>query len=211
MKWICCILLFALVAVVSCKKNNVIGSDNGCISRISAHYITGADSLAAVKLFQQNNIPYNNLAFERIILNDTITSGSGSSVYQHIFVLQYFNGLQLFFSDIGYHFNGGVFQSSSGTRYSSINLNTVPLLSLPQIRKLYVGELRKDSYKTDLNYKDSCLVAEFGYYNLNTTGTVPGFVKAWRVSPKNSTYPQALFQDNNGRTISYYNGLTTFN
>lgn len=211
MKKIYCILLFGAIVVVSCKKNNVIGTDNGCITRIRAHNIGGADSLAAAKLLQQNNIPNGNLGFERVILNDTITNILGSTVYQHVFALQYFNGLQLFNSDMGYHFKGGVLQSSSGTRYSSINLNTVPSLSLLQVRKLYVDELSKDTYKAVLTYKDSCLVAEFGYFNLNTTGTATDFVKVWRVSPKNSSYPQAFFLDNTGSTLSYFNGLETVN
>jgi hypothetical protein len=205
------ILLFCLLCFASCKKGNTTIAD-GCISRIKRHYINGADSLAAVSLLKKNNIAYSNLAYDRIILNDTIknvTTGA-ASVYQHIFALQYFNGLPLFFSDLGFHFNEGVFQSSTGARYNSINLNTVAVLPLQQVRRLFLAETSRNGLTATM--KDSCLSAEFGYYNLgngiNNSGT--NFVKAWFVTPQNSIYPQALIQDGTGNILYFFNGVYTF-
>ena len=201
-----CLLLFILFAS-SCKKaENPV--DNGCISYIKRHYITGADSLTAVNLLKQNNIPSSNLAYDRIILNDTVTNGSSTDIYQHIFAIQYFNGLQLFFSEIGYHFKNGVLQPFYDTRFTNIFLNTLPRMTLPEIRKVYVNALFNDANTNFRSYKDTCLVAEFGYFNTNTADTSnPKFVKAWYITPKNSLYPMVILNDNTGQQIDYFDGI----
>jgi len=201
-----CFLLLILF-VYSCKKVE-IPIDNGCISYIKRHYINGADSLAAVKLLQQNNIPNSNLAYDRIILNDTVSNGSSTDIYQHIFAIQYFNNLPLFFSEIGYHFKNGVLQQFYDTRYNSITLNTIPRMTLPEVRKVYVDALFNDGNTSFRKYKDTCLVAEFGYYNTNPSNPAnPQFIKAWYITPKNSMYPMVILNDRTGQSISYFDGI----
>lgn len=211
------IYLIAIVILVltSCKKGEQLPIDNGCISQVGKKHfnVSSADSLTAVKLLQQNNLPYSNLSFERVILDDTIKNTLGSYIYQHIFVMQNFNGLSLLSNDIGYHFRDGVLFSSSGTVYSSINLDNRPSLSLPRLRKLYLTEVGQDGYfKLSANFKDSCLVAELGYYDLNAgiSNSSPHFVKVWSVTPKGLSYPLGIFRDDNAQTISYFDGIETF-
>jgi hypothetical protein len=204
------VVLFALLVFVACKKNELPG-DNGCISRITRHYVTGADSSAAAKLFQQNNIAYNNLSFQTIILNDTARNVGGTDIYQHIFSIQHINGLPVLSDVIEYTFKNGVYFSLTGTSYNSINLSSHPFLSLPQLRKLYLNERAKNGYTAD-SFRDTCLVAEFGYYNLNagTNNPATNFVKAWTVMPKNSYYPFATIRDDNAQTINYSSGIVFF-
>jgi hypothetical protein len=203
-------VLFVLLAFVACKKNEFPG-DNGCISRITKHYVTAADSLAAVKLFQQNSIPYSNLSFEGISLNDTARNVGSTDVYQHIFAIQHFNGLPVLSDVIEYTFKNGIYFSLTGNSYNSINLNNRPFLSLPQLRKLYLNERAKNGYAA-ASFRDTCLVTEFGYYNLNAGMNNPAlnFVKVWTVTPKNSYYPIATIRDDDGQTINYSSGIVFF-
>lgn len=205
---ICTILIFG-----ACKKNT-IAADNGCISQITRHYVDAADSTAAANLLKQNNISVNNLVYYRTTFDDTITSTTGvKNVNQQIFALQYFNGLPLFSSDIAFFFQNGNYQSTAGTRYNGINLNTIPNLTLPQLRKLYLDAATLNQGPISINLKDSCLVAEFGYYDVNAliNNPTPNFVKAWSVTPKNSNYPIGIFRDDNGKTITYISGIVTIN
>src|ERR1700744_4070122 len=110
-----------LLCAIGCKKGGFLpATDNGCVIRTSAQNIKGTDSLAAVSLLKANNISVKDLRFYRVVLNDTVTNvNSGvTSTYQHIFALQYFNGVPLFSSDMGFHFKEGVLLYSDGTRYN---------------------------------------------------------------------------------------------
>lgn len=197
----------SLTVASSCKKGE-LAADNGCISRIQRHYLSGADSLAAVALLKINHIDNSNLTYTGVTLNDTIANAGAVGVYQHVFALQYFNGLPLFFSNIGLHFRKEVYYLTSGHRYNSINLSTHPILSLPVLRKLFLDQAARANSIRTATYKDSCLVAEFGYLNIGTNDA-PRFVKAWEVTPKNVEYPQAFFRDDDGSTISYFDGIMT--
>ena len=206
-------IYFAIVLSLifySCTKTGTLPNDNGCITQIKrANYnIKSADSLAAIHLFQQNNMNYSNLSFERIILNDTI----GGHIYQHIFATQNFNGLQIMSGNAGYHFLDGVYQSTSGKIYSSVSLDSHAHLSLSQLTSLYMSE-SIDKEGLNPSYRDSCLTAQFGYYDLNagTGNEATNMVKAWRIELKNNTYPIAIFNDNNGQLIAYDSGIRTFN
>ena len=62
------------------------------------------------------------------------------------------------------------------------------------------------------NIKNTCLYAEFGYYNLylGPINSTEVLAKAWRVTRKNSVYPSeysvAYFLDD-GKLIYYHNGI----
>lgn len=202
-----------LLALAACRKNEAPASlgPSGCITQRERDYfgIKAADSLQAVKLFQQNNIKYDNLVFERVILNDTITNTEGTTVYNHVVVIQYFNGLPILSDDGAYHFRDGLFYLTSGNLYTSINLDNHPTTKLTTLSSLYIAQTRQE-YNT--NYRDSCVVAQFGYFNLHagTADNTPSFIKAWRVTPKNSFWPVALYRDDNAKLIYYDNGIRTF-
>jgi hypothetical protein len=206
------IYLIAVIAVAfaSCKKSELLPGDNGCITQIKRENfnINPADSLTAIHLFQQNKMNYSNLAFERIILNDTI----GQHVYAHIFATQILNGLEVMSGNAGYHFLDGVYQSTLGKVYGTISLDNRPHLSLPQLRALFMSEAI-DKQGISATYRDSCVTAQFGYYDLNagTGDESTNMVKAWRIELKGNTYPIAVFRDDNGGLIAFDSGIRTFN
>ena len=213
-----CFVLFMAVTFISCKKDS-LSVDNGCISQVKRKNfrVPTADSIAAVQLLKQNNLPTNDLAFEYISLHDTLTINGSSNVYQYIFAVQYLNGLPVLSYDFGYTFKAGVFQEVTGARYNGVSLNTHATQSLPRLRGLYISEIGKNKGSVAAAaFKDSCVVAEFGYYDLNVDVTVvkndhaPNFVKAWSITPAHSSYPQVILRDDNGATINYSGGIILF-
>ncbi|MDO3626700.1 hypothetical protein [Mucilaginibacter sp. BT774] len=210
-------IVFALFVFSSCKKSGV-AIDNGCISEIKRQSfgVTAADSIAAVQLLTQNHLPTNDLQFEYIRLHDTVTTNGTTNVYQYIFAVEYLNGLPVLSYDFGYTFKNNVFQQVTGARYDAITLNTHSTQSLPRLRELYMTEVSKNG-TTIVNFKDSCVVAQFGYYDMNvdfnvlTNDHTPNFVKAWSVKPKHAWYPQVIFRDDDGKTIIYNTGPVLLN
>jgi hypothetical protein len=204
-----------LLALAACRKNNSTDlGPAGCITQHQKDYfnLKASDSLQAIKLFQQNNIKYNNLVLERLIMNDTITNTEGTHIYNHVVIIQYVNGLPILSGDAGYHFRDGVFQQTSGIIYTSVNLDTHSTLSLPKLSKLYMDEaVNKQGYNA--GFRDSCLVAQFGYFNLNAGSgdNTTKFVKAWRITMKDWFYPVAYYRDDNAQLISFDSGIRTLN
>jgi len=209
-------LYFVITALVlsaiiySCTKTGTLPSGNGCTTQIKRvnYNIKPADSLAVIHLFQQNKLDYNTLSFERIILNDTMNG----HVYQHILATQYFNGLQLMSSEVWYGFLDGVYQSTNGKRYAGVSLDSHSHLSLSQLRGLYMSEAI-DKQGLNPTYRDSCITAQFGYYDLNagTGNETTNIVKGWRVELKRNIYPIAIFRDDNGQLIGFDTGMRTLN
>jgi hypothetical protein len=201
-------VLFSSLAFASCQKND-LPIDNGCISQIKRQnfQIISADSVAAVNLLKQNNLPFNDLQFEYIRV-DTAKNNGSTDIFQNIFGIQFINGLPILSYDFGYAFKDGVFQEITGKKYNGVNLDTHSTQTLPRLRELYLTEVNKNTHNLS-TYKDSCVVAEFGYYDLNATtnNSTPNFVKAWSVTPKHARYPQVFFRNDNGGTIVYYGGL----
>jgi len=206
------LLVLALAIFASCKKSALTKEDNGCISRISRNYADSnkTELAAALKLLKDNHIATSNMVVSRVILNDTIGSNGPVHVFQHVVVQLYANGLPILFGQAGYHFNGGVYNSTSGYLYGAVSLDTLPHTRLPQLRYLFTEAVKKDAYSISQKMLDSCLVAEFGYYDVGTSSHGQ-LIKAWRVTPANSLYPVAIIQDNNTKLLSYFNGLLTFN
>ncbi|WP_184550220.1 hypothetical protein [Mucilaginibacter sp. FT3.2] len=209
-----CLVLLFFALCSSCKKSTLtpVMDDNGCISRIQRDYSDAnkTDLATAQKLLQDNHIATGNIVVSRVILNDTITTNGPVHILQHVIVQQYANGLPILFAQISYHFNNGIFAETTGYLYNNVTLGTTPHTSLPQLRYLFVKASVKDYQALNKNIADSCLVAEFGYYDIspNSHGQL---VKAWRVTPPKSDYPVAIIQDDNAKLLLYYNGLLTLN
>jgi hypothetical protein len=206
-----------LLAFAACRKND-IPADSGCISRIHRvdFHLPAADSVAAISTLQQNKITYSDLDLEYI---STYTVGD-TAFFQSIFVIQEVNGLPVLSGDLWYQFKKGTLQTVTGTRYKDISLDTRPARTLPQLRAAYLAAVDKYGYGANIvsdvpfaGVKDSCVVAEFGYYDLNATvnGAPPNIVKAWSVSPTPGSYPQAIFRDDNGKLIIYNGGVVPLN
>jgi hypothetical protein len=218
MKKLYCLVLLALVAFASCKKgelNNTSGEDNGCTTRLKRDYSDNnkVELATAVKLLQKNNISLSGLVITRVILNDSITTNGPLNIYQHVVASEESNGLPIFNSGVSYHFRNEVYETTSGRRYGTINLDTNPHAQLSEIRKIFITELNKDTFSLNNIVQDSsCLRAEFGYLNINyDTPDNPQFVKVWKITPMKYDYPEAYIQDDNKKLLSYFNGLMTVN
>ncbi len=207
------LIAFIALAFVSCKKNDQLPGENGCITQIKRQNfnIKSADSITAIQLLKQNNIPYNDVQLEYFSSSNLPSAQSSASTYQSVFVIQQINGLPILSNEIWYQFINNILQTTSGTRYNEINLNTTSSLHLTQLRAAYLAEVTKNNSIKATQLKDSCLVAQFGYYDLNVNvNSTPNFVKAWLVKPQHSSYPQVTLQDGSGKTINYNSGIVLF-
>ncbi len=207
------LIIFVALAFASCKKNDQqLPGDSGCITRIKHQNfgIKSTDSVTAIQLLKQNHIPYNDVQIEYFSSYVVPTGEVNAGTYESVFVIQQINGLPVLSGEIWYQFTNNVLQTTTGTRYNEINLSNSSSLQLAQLRAAYLAEVTKHNSTTATQLKDSCLVAQFGYYDLNVNvNSTPNFVKAWLVKPQHSLYPQVTLQDGSGKTINYNGGICT--
>ena len=216
------ILLFSLI-LLSCKKiENVqpqLLEDNGCIERIiipvNTHTIKEVEITTANNLFLKNNIDNSRFRYYKYS-NDSLQTQFPPYVkinFKFVRVIEYTNELRILNSDLIFSFKNEVFNSLSGTQTKGTNLDMKPKLTLGQLRQLFL-ESAKIFYGRPIIYKDSCLEAEFGYYDIDADSKSKNLIKAWKVTSKNLNnffeYPVAYYQDNDGKLIYYDDGITVF-
>jgi len=201
----------------SCNKDSALTEDNGCIERkilpVTAHSISSTEITIADNLFSSAGINNRNYRYYRYT-HDTL-----QTLYppftkideKGVRVDQFLNRLRIFTGDLAYLFHNDIFHYRGGNLTNGTTLNTTPQLRLGQLRKLFIDNVEQFEHIGN-RYKDTCLNAEFGYYNLNTgTSNTPELlIKAWRVTQKNNDYPLAYYQDDDGKLIYYFNGIMTF-
>jgi hypothetical protein len=209
--------LAALLFLAACSKKNDTATppDNGPIAQIKVDYstISPADKSTANNLLQQNKITHNGEAFIRFSTTDLI---AGGGIYQFIISKQSFNELPILSSYIEYTFKDGTFQKIAGPKYKAINQDNQPKSSLQYLRSSYMSTLKSKDAALAAKFKDSSLVAELGYYDLNyntsnpsnTDVNKPNFIKVWRVTPKGAIVPVALFRDDTGQKIEFILAFT---
>ena len=208
--------------MTACKKAGLALPDNsGCIERVlvpvNVHTISSSDMASANTLFAKNNMDNSRLRYYQYFRDSTQTFFPPYAKFENEVVKadEYTNGLRIFTGQLVFAFKNGVFNFRSGTPTNGTSLNTTPTLRLGQLRKLFLDNAEQFERKGS-QYGDSCLKAEFGYYNLNagTSYAAENLIKAWRVTMKHSLYPseypQAFYQDNDGQLIYYANGIQTF-
>jgi hypothetical protein len=201
----------AILSVTGCKKTS-LDTDNGCITRVTRDFsINAIDSAADVQLLQQNNIPTSNLVFISPKDNSVITNSTGTNIFTVFIALQKANGLLIFNSGVAFHFKNNLYSSTLGQTYNPVlNLGTTPKLSLPQVRKLFINAAANNNIYGHVNYTDSCLVAQFGYYDIDLGGgTGPNIVPAWMVTTS-SRFPIVYIRDDNKTLIAFYFGEPSF-
>jgi len=213
-------VFFLLTAIIcSCSKENAANSnskqlaaDNGCIEKItipvsSQGTLTNAEYNLILSLFNSNGLNNPNFRYTRTY-HDFVQTYSGIYDFRNVFVIQYTNGLPIFFESLNYSFKDGIFNSYSGKLTNGTNLNTTSTLTLGQLRKLFIDDIESFDHRGD-QYKDSCFKAEFGYFDLNagTGNSSENLVKAWHLTPKFYSYPEAYYQDDTGKRIYYFNGI----
>ncbi len=228
MKKLSYLVLMIMCAFAACKKGapkddglqicwieppiDTANIADGCISKYSTPVnsrLTAANLAIATQLFNQNSLSTSNLSFTDISSSTNYLNQSLQSIRAD----QLYKGLPLFYSDIIFHFTAGAYTSTSGTQFTNLSPDTVPATKLQPLYKLFKAQLNHDAMLgfTGKSYKDSCMKAEFGYYDLhNQVSSLPvgSFVKAWKVTPVIHDYPVAFFRDDqlNG-LIYYFNGI----
>lgn len=212
-------MVLFLVALSSCEDDKSLilnlEENSGCINKIeitvtSHGAISDPDYSLIQRLFSTNGIVNSNFRYSRTY-RDSVANFDGKFDYRNVYIIQYANGLPIFGESLNYLFKNGVFKSFSGRISKGTALDTSPTLKLSQLRKLFVGDIESFDHK-GTQFKDSCLTAELGYFNLNagTGDTTANMVKAWHLRPKTISYPEAYYQDKDGGLISYFNGLVSF-
>jgi len=203
--------LLAIVVMASCKKAALKVSENGCISQVGITGLSGADSVTVAGLMKNNNLPTTNLVFYTYQTYNALNQQSQMADYQIAEAAYVQNGLQLFFYDETYGFENGTLNGPSPLSTQTVSLDNKPTLSLQTLRDSFITQDKGMEYNPSvaLGLKDSCLVAQFGYYDLNVDFPLKGadFVKAWYVRPKNSQWPHGYFRDDNGAAI-FFSPLT---
>lgn len=215
-------LLFMII-FSSCTRSEIDPSSKeaiGCIEQIvipvTAHSV-GYNNLEEInKLFTDNGIDYSHYRYYNY-LHDTLQTlypPYAKKDDKNVRVDQYANGVRIFTGDMVFNFIDNVLNFIGGDTTKGTSLNTLPHLTLSQLRGLFIRDVEQFDHKGD-QFKDTCLKAEFGYFNMNVgfSNTKEVLVKAWRVTPKNSLfpseYPVAYYKDDTAELIAYDNGLRT--
>lgn len=212
--------MFYLLSACTKSSKDSLAEDNGCIDRIiipvTAHAINNADILVANNLFQNNNLDNANLRYYRYTHDSIQTYYPPYTKLDEkvVRVDQYTKGLRIMTGDLVFDFINDSFYFMAGYLTQGTRLDTKPHLNLGQVRKLFINDVDQFDHKADY-YKDRCLKAEFGYYNLNVGmgGPIENLVKAWKVTPKSTSYPSEFpvgYYQDDGKRIYYFNGMESF-
>jgi hypothetical protein len=196
--------LFVLLIAFSACKKTAINADLGCISQSTLQRLPTAQYDTVLLLLKNKNISAANQVFYQYQSYTPLGHLNTDTLYQVTTATQTANGLPIFDGDLFYGFLNGKLISQAGTVYTNINLDTNPTLKLPAMRQEFLADADAlDERKVP--FQDSCLVAQFGYYNINTdfTNPTPNFVKAWQVKPVHTGYPIAYIRDDNGKSIYF--------
>ncbi len=207
-----CLVLFALLIFSACQKGAELPADNGCISQISQqnYSIKSADSVSSIQLMKQNGIPCDDIQLE-YVASYSVPEGDNAGNYQSVFVIQLINRLPILSSTIWYQFKNGTLISTTGTRYTAVRLDTHPAFRPADLRAIFLSEVQKHNAPMASSFRDSCLVAQFGYYDLNAlSGGSPNIVKAWVITTSHRQVPQVTVEDGSGTLINYNAGFILF-
>jgi hypothetical protein len=215
-------LALALV-LGACSKSDVVPNlpfDSGCsevsVMPVTKHDISAAEVQTANGLFARNNIDNRTFRYRfysRDAAVQTYYPPYATFESQRVGVEQYTNGLRILTGHLNYVFNNGVFTFRAGNLTNGTRLDTKPALEPGQLRGLFLATAEKYDYNySSYNLPEQCVTLEFGYYDMNagTGGATERLVKAWKVTRKNSEYPYAYYQDEDGALIYYDNGIRTF-
>ena len=189
----------------------------GCIERIiipvTQHSISNSNIQLVNSLFLKNGIDNRKLRYYQYTNDSFQTYFPPYTKFDQKLIRadQYSNGLRLFEHNIVYNFKDNIFDSVNGLIKENITLDTNPTQNLKQLRRLYIADLEQFNHQ-GVQFKDSCLRAEFGYYDLNGSSgnTKSLWIKAWKITPQNGDYPYGFYQDENGSRIAYSDGIIFF-
>ncbi|PKR80775.1 hypothetical protein CW751_08365 [Brumimicrobium salinarum] len=196
-------LIFVLTICSSCKKQNSL-----CVKTIDANpqevLVTVDKLILAKQLLASINITNPNIQVHRMV-----TSSYGS---YHVHCHQYVNGINLYLSDVAFHFTSkDEFDYMSGTLINQLNLDDNFQMSEKELKKIFKSTVNDDKFaKERLNaFSKNCLTVEPIYYDLNAMKGENSLdiVKAWKVGPKKNSSIKMIIQDSNAEVISFHNGV----
>ena len=203
------IALILLFTAYSCsKKDDEDKNFQACATVISESpndtIVSEEDQNLAENLFNANQIDYANLQITKVQKDKY-----GNA---HIRCNQFMNGLQIFTSDLIFHFDEkDEYAPVSGDLVNEIHLDNQSSLDNDISTSLYLNEVQNDSfYKFKINeIIKNCLDLQFGYYDLNAGISYKplNIVKAWKITPHNKGYPVLYVNDATSEIIYYHNGI----
>ncbi len=210
-------------ALLSCREDapvNPLQNGNGCIERrvlrVTDHTIATPAIPVVKNLFVRNGIDDGRYRYFQYSRDSTQTYFPPYAKFDSkvVRVDQYVNGLRIFNAELAFGFKNDAFSHQSGNPITSTALDTVPRLTIGQLRKRFIEDVERFE-QAGRQYQDTCLTAEFGYIVTNAgTGSAPAsLIKAWRVTRKNAVYPaeypRACYRDSDGTRIYYDDGIWT--
>jgi len=202
------IALIFLFTAYSCNKDNEDKNFQACTNLVSKspndNLVSVENQVLAENLFSINDIDYTNLQITKV-QKDEMNN-------YHIRCNQFMNGLQIFTSDLIFHFDENEeYYLLSGDLVNDILLNNQSSLDIEILINKYLNRVQNDNFnksKIDEIIKN-CLDLQFGYFDLNAgiSNQPLNIVKAWKITPHNKEYPKLYVNDNTSAIIYYDNGI----
>ena len=210
--------MVVVLSLTACRKpdKEPVLTDNGCMNKLSlpvnAHSIDSSDRALVHNLFASNGIPDSNYRYHLYVHDTFETTYTPFTKYDQktVWVDQYSNGLPVFTNRLVYIFWDDVLYHGTGELAISTSTEVVPKLPLNRLRALFMEDVAQfDAERAYL--KDTCLEAEYGYYNVNVDNSkAPVLLDwAWKVTVAGRKYPMAYYWDY-GHRIHYDNGIKIF-
>lgn len=197
-----------LIIIYSCDKNDELKNYEACTNLISKSpnddLVSTEKKELAEHLFTINEIDYVNLQITKVQKDEMDN--------YHVRCNQFINGLQIFTSDIIFHFNkNGEFYGLSGDLVDNISLNNQSDLGIDILKNKYLNEVQNDIfYKSEIGeIIENCLDLQFGYFDLNAGISYQPLkiVKAWKITPHDKEFPKLYVNDNTSENIYYDDGI----
>jgi hypothetical protein len=199
-------IILLIIIVFSCKKNENIPEDNRCANLVNddlnVQLLSDREMDSIKYIFNKNHLGYENLQFWHY---------SEDLGFKYVGAYQFVNNLKLFTDYWGFEFDkNDSLLYLGGDSIANFSLTDKPKLSLAQVRWIFMNAVNNDEwYKNNNEIKDSCVIMEFGYYDLNSGSgnQLTNYTTAWYIKPNKKDYPFAFIDDLREQLITYSNGI----
>ena len=206
-------IIFLLTLLVFSCKDNAGNIGRGCINTIrnsqSDHLIPVEKIEKVNKLFLDNHIKNNNLRYTYFYSDSIYTDAATHTkiLYSSVYCQPYIDNVPVYNNDISFTFSNNVLTEQYGTlktKVTGINAS----VGTTTLRAMFLNDVQNDK-QLNIKYLDSCLVAEYCYFNLNPGDPLSPLIKSWRVSEKTLSGPNPVgyYSAADGHKLAYWNGL----
>ena len=188
--------------LLSCEKQEKCPEP--ILGKPDYHLIQAKDLQIVQSIFNSYGINYDNLQFTEY--------NTDYPDWILIKCFQFVNNLKLISEPLTFRFETKYNAwNLTGDTITSIDIGTVPSMSIPEINSLFLLALKNDdAYQGNIKRIESgCFVYELGYFDLNSgTGDLThDFRLAWRVNPDGAVFPYAIILDSDKTLFYYDNGI----